>query len=360
METNKHGFRRGAVLAAVSAMLVAVAGCSGGVSAGEDGAAAPAVRSEGQSAVSDAVGVMDGAERAEADSAERAEGDTERIEIAREQREIIYTADMTVRVKDVPSAAEKAKRIVEASDGYLSREASGSYGDGDGSAELTFKVPPAAYPRVIARLGTELGVRESLHQSTEDVTEAVADVNSRVESAKAALKSLRSLLEKADTIGEVLQVEREINKRETELESLQARQKALAAQVAMATLTLRLVGPAAPPSPAERPAGFLDGLAAGWSALAGTGRVALLVLGTLLPWLVVIVPLVWLIVRSARRFRRGRTVSPAGQGGDPAAAPPAVARAESAGAAPGAPPEGEAGPQPAVPASGRGSDGSDR
>lgn len=356
METSKRGFGRGAVLAFVSAMLFAVAGCTGGTSADEAGAAAPAVRPGARSAVSDSAGGADGAERAEADS-----GGAERIEIAPEQREIIYIAEMTVRVEDVPSAAEKAKRIVAASDGYLSREESGSYGDGDGSAELTFKIPPAAYPRVIDRLSAELGVRESLRQSTEDVTEAIADVDSRVESAKAALKSLRSLLGKADTIGEVLQVEREINQRETELESLQARQKALAAQVAMATLTLRLVGSAAtPPGPVEEPAGFLDGLAAGWSALADTGRVALLLLGALLPWLVVIVPLAWLIVRSARRFRRGRTVSPAGQGGDPAAAPPAVARAESAGAAPGAPPEGEAGPQPAVPASGRGSDGSDR
>ena len=50
----------------------------------------------------------------------------------------------------------------------------------------------------------------------------VADVDSRLKSAQAALDSLRTLLKKADTIGQVLQVEREISDREADLESLQA------------------------------------------------------------------------------------------------------------------------------------------
>jgi hypothetical protein len=127
-----------------------------------------------------------------------------------------------------------------------------------------------------------------------------------VKSSRAALDQLRTLLSKAKTIGEVLSVEREISVREADLESLQARQKALAAQTASATLTLHLVGPAAvviEPEP-DQP-GFLSGLKSGWNALVSTTKVALNIIGVLLPWLVVL-GLLWLAFTPIRRRVRPR------------------------------------------------------
>ena len=83
-------------------------------------------------------------------------------------------------------------------DGYVAQEQSDSYSRGDRTV-ITFKVPRQRYPDVLARLGRDLGKRESLHQSTEDVTEEVADVDSRVKSARAALDQFRKLLSEADT-----------------------------------------------------------------------------------------------------------------------------------------------------------------
>jgi hypothetical protein len=215
---------------------------------------------------------------------------------------------MTVRAKDVTVAADRARQIVTAAGGYLAMEKSGSYSGGEGSANLVFKVPPGVYPSTVDRLGKDLGTRESLQQNTEDVTEQVADVESRLKSAKAALDSLRTLLKRADTIGQVLEVEREVSNRESELESLQARRKSLASQTSMATLTLNLVGPAAViPEVEEEPSGFLAGLKTGWSGFVTAVRVALTLLGVLLPWLLVIVP-VWLLV--AFVLRRNRRNAP--------------------------------------------------
>ena len=147
-----------------------------------------------------------------------------------------------------------------------------------------------------------------MQQNTEDVTEQVADVESRLKSAKAALDSLRTLLKRADTIGQVLEVEREVSNRESELESLQARQKSLASQTSMATLTLNLVGPATViPEVEEEPSGFLGGLKTGWSGFVTAVKIALTLLGVLLPWLLVIVP-VWLLV--AFVLRRNRRNAP--------------------------------------------------
>ncbi|MFI9590141.1 DUF4349 domain-containing protein [Nonomuraea sp. NPDC052265] len=229
-----------------------------------------------------------------------------------QDRQVIYTGTMTVRAKQVTSAAQQAKQLVTAAGGYLSKEETNSASDTEDSALLEFKIPPARYADVTGRLGKDLGKQLSMTQGTQDVTLQVADVDSRLKSARESLESLRTLLKKADDIGQVLQVEREINSRESDLEALQAQQKELATQVAMATLTLRLVGPVAVvEDPAEEPAGFLGGLKAGWGALVSFTKTALTVFGALLPWLVVMVPLVGVAVFLVRRNRARRPAPPA-------------------------------------------------
>ncbi|WP_326642059.1 DUF4349 domain-containing protein [Streptosporangium sp. NBC_01755] len=244
-------------------------------------------------------------------SAAKAEGggspQTGQVRIVPQDRAIIYTAEMTVRAKEVTAAADRARQIVTTAGGYLAMENSDAHSDGEGSATLVFKIPPGNYPGTLDRLGKELGTRESLRQNTEDVTEQVADVESRLKSAKAALDSLRTLLKRANTIGEVLEVEREVSNRESELESLQARQKTLASQTSAATLTLNLVGPATVVKKKEddEPAGFLGGLRTGWNAFVVAVKLGLTLLGVLLPWLIVIVP-AWLLTAFLLRLRRNR------------------------------------------------------
>jgi hypothetical protein len=115
---------------------------------------------------------------------------------------------------------------------------------------------------------------------------------------------VRAILSRADKIGDVVAVEGELSRRTTELESLQARQRALAGQVGYATITLQLrATPAAAVAPAgpDR-GGFAGGLGAGWHAFAATVGWLLTVLGAALPFLLVLVP-AGLAVRWALRRR---------------------------------------------------------
>ncbi|MFI9554296.1 DUF4349 domain-containing protein [Nonomuraea endophytica] len=245
---------------------------------------------------------------------------TSDVKVTAEERQIIYVASVTVRAREVTAAVERAKTIVTGAGGHLSKEESSAAERQEASATLEFKIPPARYQEVLTVLGRDLGKRLSMTQGTQDVTMEVADVNSRLKSAEGALASLRSLLGKAKTIGEVLQVEREIQNREAELESLQARQKELAAQVGMATVTLRLVGPAAEVLPPDDdPPGFLGGLAAGWRALVDFLKVVVTVVGVVLPWLLIVAPVVLLVIFLVRRGRTVRPATPAAPEETPAA-----------------------------------------
>ncbi|MEV7006283.1 DUF4349 domain-containing protein [Streptosporangium sp. NPDC051022] len=248
---------------------------------------------------------------ADAQTGQRSQAD--QVKLVAQDRAIIYIAEMTVRAKDVTAAADSARRIVSTAGGYLATEKSDSRPGDEGSATLVFKIPPGGYPGLLDRLGRELGKRESLQQNTEDVTEQVADVESRLRSSKAALDSLRTLMKKAKTIGEVLDVEREISEREADLEALQSRQKTLASQTSMATLTLNLIGPEVTvETPEEEPAGFFGGLRSGWSAFVMAVKVGLTVLGVLLPWLV-LVAVAWVLVVVVRRGRRRNRPAPGGR-----------------------------------------------
>lgn len=228
-------------------------------------------------------------------------------------RSIIFTADLTVRSGDVPGAASRAKQIVAAAGGYVGGEESVNSPGAPPSATLTFKIPSDRYPQVLDRLGSaQVGERTALHQQADDVTQDVADVASRVASAKATLASFRSLLAKATSVNDIVAIEQEIAQRETDLESLEARQRSLAAQTTYATVTLRLQGLKAEKAgnAARHRHGFTGGLAAGWRAFTGfTGAVAV-VAGWLLPF-TPLFALVAVAVLGYRRWRRTRTGAPA-------------------------------------------------
>ncbi|MFC7381365.1 DUF4349 domain-containing protein [Sphaerisporangium rhizosphaerae] len=316
---------RPALAAALAAAAFALSGCGGPASLSDEAGApavAPVQRDEGaagQAGDSTKVTPQKAAPTPDAPQAG--------------PRAIVYTGEMTVRVKDVTAATDTAKRIVAGAGGRLDGEQAAALARQDTST-LVFKIPPDHYATVTDRLGKELGTRVSLRLSTEDVTEEIADVGSRVKSAKAGLDQLRSLLKKAKNVSEVLKVEREISGREADLEALQARQRSLATRVADGTLTLHVEGPVRREPmvhrPKPQPPNFFTGLRSGWTTLKQTARVGLAVFGALLPWLAVLAVL-WAAYVGARRgiraLRRGR----GGDDGPGVAVPPTPH--------PGAPPE---------------------
>ena len=161
-------------------------------------------------------------------------------------QQLIETAQLSVRAKNVADAVSRATQIVTAAGGYVSAE-NASAGQGNPSqatATVTFKIPAAVYQATLAALsGSGLGTQLSLSQQAQDVTQQVADVSSRVTSDQAAIAQLRALLAHAGSVSELLSVQNQINDEEADLESMLAQQSALSHETSYATVTLSLVGP---------------------------------------------------------------------------------------------------------------------
>ena len=231
---------------------------------------------------------------------------------------IIYTAQLTVRAQNVDAAVTKATQIAEGIGGYVSSENNTSNPDhpSQATATVTLKIPVTSYAGTLGELANGLGTQLSLEQQAQDVTEQVADVNSQVSSFEAAIAQLRALLSHAGSVNELLNVQNQINQEETQLESLEAQQRALRHETTYATVTVTILGPKAKPPVHHRqaPPSLGGGWKAGWRGLRVTVDWTLAFLGAVAPFAVVAAVVAFVIFRGRRwLLRRRPTARPASQ-----------------------------------------------
>ncbi|HET9519174.1 MAG TPA: DUF4349 domain-containing protein, partial [Actinoplanes sp.] len=333
------GARRWRTTALLSATAMvagaALLGCSADRSADEPSTfAAPAAQ---QDRAAPGAGAPDGESETLADEA--VDSAAKAPDLSVDQRAIIYTGSITVRVDNVNEAAAKATAIAAGAGGFVGGDKRSSSGDdGPADATLELRVPAARFASVVDQLA-RLGKEEQRAVGTEDVTEQTLDLDARIATQSARVKSGRALLARAKTLSELVMLEGEVAEREADLASLTAKKRRLADLTALSTITVVLLNPqAAVTDPDDEPAGFLGGLKGGWTALVASLAVLLTVLGALLPWLIAIGLPIWVGVLGYRRYRRRtRAASPAPAASAPAAPAPAV---EAPAATPEAPPRG--------------------
>jgi hypothetical protein len=235
---------------------------------------------------------------------------TQTARLSPASQSIIYTASLTLRSASATATAQQVVTIVTAAGGYISAEnaQAGSARSG-GTVTLTLKVPVAVYQQVLKELAARsLGRRLALSQHATDVTQQVADVGSLVSSQEAAISALRGLLRHAATVGQLLQVQQQISDDESNLEALQAQQRALDHETSYATVSMTLLSTAhkAPAHTKHKATGFAAGLGAGWRALRHATTWVLTALGAILPFLVIAAVLAGIGYGGRRRFSRRR------------------------------------------------------
>ncbi|MER6991574.1 DUF4349 domain-containing protein [Saccharopolyspora hirsuta] len=194
---------------------------------------------------------------------------------ADQQREVIRTAELDLEVDDVAGASAEVRRRTEAVGGHLEQE--NSYRT---STTLTLRIPAAELDRALSDLSA-LGRVTSRSQQAQDVTDQLVDTRSRIDSQRASVQRLRELMNRAQSVTEIVSIESELTTRESELESLQRREAAMANQVELATLTVRLD---TEPTTSDEDTGFLAGLTTGWRALTEAGATILTATGAILPF----------------------------------------------------------------------------
>ncbi|MEE6259601.1 DUF4349 domain-containing protein [Plantactinospora sonchi] len=283
---------------------LALAGCSAG---GEDSGSAVEPNSAVEQANPEQPAVG-GAAPAEGQPNQPAR-DPDAPELAVNQRAIVYTGSITIRVDDVDQKAAQAAAIATGAGGFVGGDTRSS-DPSSAEATLQLRVPADRFTAAVdalAGLGSQL--RRDI--KTDDVTEETLDLDARLATQRARVENGRRLLAQAKSLSDLVMLEGELARREADLASLEAKKRRLADLTALSTITAVLLGPNAEDDTRDEPAtGFVAGLKGGWRAFVASLEILLTVLGALLPWLVALgLPAVgvgWLV----RRLRRRRRPAP--------------------------------------------------
>lgn len=178
---------------------------------------------------------------------------------------------------------------------------------GTPSARLTLRIPSAAFPRLLRAIEREGDSVRDVSIGSTDVTARVTDYGVRIANLRTSIARLQQLLSKATSSSALVEIESALTDRQGKLEQLLAEQRALADQVASATLTVSIVVPAA--APKAGPTDFLGGLVAGADGLLRTAAALAVGFGIALPWQAVLAVLGGIVAVVVRRVRRTRPTS---------------------------------------------------
>ncbi|WP_100813887.1 DUF4349 domain-containing protein [Microbacterium lacus] len=233
-------------------------------------------------------------------------------------RELIASGSLSLRVDDIDASAAAVADAAEARGGYVESLNVGTNGlvmDIDGmttmpaapnGAWVQVRVPADQLTAIIDELGS-LGEVTASNISRQDVTEQAVDLRARITSAETSVARLTELMSQSGSVADLIAAESALAERQATLESLQQQLEMLEGQVAMSSLSVDLT--LAQETIEADPAGFGDGLVAGWNGLIATLNGIVIGLGFLLPWIVVIAVsgvIVWAIRRAIRRGRMRR------------------------------------------------------
>jgi hypothetical protein len=318
----------GGAAAAIVAVAAIIAPSVSGLVAGSSGADSSAVQpaSDGGFAVLPEGTVVDGTtlEGARSTSGGAVEESSGAGDMAATDREIITTASASITVDDVRESAGAIGDAAVARGGYvesLNIGTSGVVAPVDPQTGLSYdslvypptdggwisvRVPSDELAALVAELG-EFGEVTASSIDRQDVTEQTVDLDARIEAAQASVDRLTDLMAQAGDLSDLIAAEAALSERQANLESLEQQREMIGDQVAMSTLSVSLT-PVVETVQAD-PAGFTDGVIAGWNGLVATLNGIVIALGFLLPWLgvaAIAALIVWTIVRASRRRRSRR------------------------------------------------------
>jgi len=311
METTH--LRRLAVLPALAAVL-ALAACSGSSGGGDSDSSS----AEGPARASDG-GVAADLEEGAADSAgsgsvAREAMSTPQDNLVGQQQAIISKGVVSLLGTDVAKARFDVQKIVAVHDGEVTEEKNQTAEDGEMTrSRMVVRIPVEDFDTAMAEL-EKVAQLESSSQNSEDVTTEVIDTEVRIRAQAESLKRVELLLARAQSIRDIVAIEAQLTRRQADLDSLKSRQAYLKDQTSLSTITVFLASKAEKVEKKNEKAesGFFAGLGNGWDGMK-TFLVGLAtVIGTLLPFAILLlifgVP-AWLLVRSLGRRRPPRMLA---------------------------------------------------
>lgn len=160
-----------------------------------------------------------------------------------EKRLIQKSAALDIDVDSTDVGLQKATEIIKINGGHVDS----TYSYSEKRTNLVARVPQEHLETSLDQL-SQLGEVTSRTISSNDVTDEVIDIEARLNNLKALRERFREIVKKAEKIDDILNIERELARIQSEIDSIENRRKSLLGDVDQSTVRIglnqkRILGP---------------------------------------------------------------------------------------------------------------------
>lgn len=174
-------------------------------------------------------------------------------------KKIVKNATLNAEIKDYKSFSRQVSEKVKKYGGYISQEQQ-SQSDYQVENSMVIKVPVDQFENAVNDLTKDVSKLNEKRISSEDVTTQLVDGKSRLEAKKQVRLRYLDLLKQAKNMEEILNVQKEINDIQEDIELVNGRINTLSHESAMSTINFtffQVINPSAKID-VEKEADFLD------------------------------------------------------------------------------------------------------
>ena len=208
-----------------------------------------------------------------------------------DERLEIFSAAISLEVEEVRMVTEQIAEIADGLDGVVAESSTSIINERE-FGTITIRVPRNSFSQAIILI-EDLGDLQDKQTRTDDVTEEYVDLNARLVNLDRQEERLQEILDLANDVRDVLDVENQLERVRGEIERLTGRINFLERSSAMSTISVSLVEPRTTPLPEIN---WLEPFTTGISFLFGAFRGIVLIVFTAIPFILILIP-VYLLFR---------------------------------------------------------------
>lgn len=154
-------------------------------------------------------------------------------------RYVILNARLTLEIEDIEEATKEIQTAVKQLGGYVASLEIYDLSRERRAGQMSIRIPQDKYAYALEILDG-LGKTKNISENTSDVTMHYIDLEARITNLEAQEKRMRELLDRAENMEDILQIEKEMGRIRSDLESMTAEFKHLQERVNYSTIDIRL------------------------------------------------------------------------------------------------------------------------
>ncbi len=230
-----------------------------------------------------------------------------------QQRQIIRSGSISLSVEDTRNKVAQIRALVNDLDGLIDSSNVYELREGQYGARMTLRVPEKHFEAVLDQL-EDLGKATDIQTQLEDVTMHYVDLRSRLDNQKSQEERLKEILDMAESVEDVLEVEKELHRIRGEIESMTARLTRMEDQINYSTIHVSIREETIP-SETISPLAFQnlgnrirEAFIGSINFVLNTISIMIIAFSALIPVLIIIIVLaiiIWLLIRRHHRRKTG-------------------------------------------------------